>query len=81
MTTDPFAFIVAQLLGRPVPPLPDTPGRVIKAPRVTDADPGLREWQAAPVWRALALELQEPVADADHRQPESRAAQRLTADV
>ena len=66
MTTDPFAFIVAQLLGRPVPPLPDTPGRVIKAPRVTDADPGLVQFEHAGIWLDLVRELARDSTPSGH---------------
>ena len=62
MTADPWLFVVAVLsdaaatrvlietvIGR-------TSGRVFRSAPVTDADPGLADYIAAPVWKALAAD-------------------------
>jgi hypothetical protein len=43
-----WSVMVAALAGEPVPAPPDLPGRVHRAPRVTDADPHAEAWDARP---------------------------------
>ena len=53
-----FALIVRQLTAAPAPLLTTPPGRVIAHPTDTDTDDdeGVRDLEAAGLWRALAAE-------------------------
>ena len=49
-----FNQMIHSLAGQPMPALPEIPGRVFKAPRDNDDDPGLHDFEHARIWRDLA---------------------------
>lgn len=58
---DHWKLMLHHLLGQPLPPLPDAPGRIFKAPIPTDSDPLAEAWDA--------LEARTGTADAARAEP------------
>ena len=54
MTTDRWHLMTLQLCGQPLPPPPARTGRLYRAPRGDDTDPGLVDLQVGKLWRELA---------------------------
>lgn len=58
MAVDRFDLMAADLLGLPLPPLPDVPVWIVHRPTIPTEDVGLASFQAATVWRQLAAEIE-----------------------
>jgi hypothetical protein len=60
-----FELMLAQLQGQPLPPLPATPGRIVKAPPAPEPEQDAADLATAAIWQELAGQSDNEGSDHD----------------